>query len=315
MARRVAHRNVPVLIEGESGTGKELIARACHAEGPRRHQPFVAINCGAIPPELVESELFGHVKGAFTGAARDRPGHFRAAHSGTLFLDEVGELPLATQVKLLRVLQEGEVTPIGASQPLPVDVRVIAATHRRLLDACRDGHFRFDLFYRLAVAVIVLPPLRARPGDLRLLIDTVTEELSAESHRLSEPAPRLTTGALAVLQGHRWPGNVRELRNVLRRAHLWSEGGLITEEDAREALLGADDAPVVDPILNRPLGEDLSLPDVLSEVARHYLTRALAEADGNKSRAARLVGLSSYQTLDNWLARHVGRSEGSEGER
>jgi DNA-binding NtrC family response regulator len=309
MARRVAIRDVPVLIEGESGTGKELLARACHHESPRRDQAFIAVNCGAIPEELVESELFGHEKGAFTGAHTSRPGHFRSAHRGTLFLDEIGELPMPVQVKLLRVLQEGEVTPVGASRPIPVDVRVIAATHRRLLEACREGRFREDLFYRLAVAVLVLPPLRERMGDLRLLVDQFLEELALEARALGEPAPTLCTGALAALRQHPWPGNVRELRNTLRRAHLWSEGGLITEEDIRQALLtGPPTGPLSGlgsrELLERPLGPPFSLPDLLGQVARHYLERAMAQAGGNKTEAARLLGLASHQTMGNWLKRH-----------
>jgi transcriptional regulator with PAS, ATPase and Fis domain len=302
MARRVAIRDVPVLVEGESGTGKELLARAIHHESPRRDKPFVAVNCGAIPAELVESELFGHEKGAFTGAHAARPGHFRAAQGGTLFLDELGELPLTAQVKLLRALQEGEVTPVGASRPIPVDVRVIAATHRRLLEACQEGRFREDLFYRLAVAVLVLPPLRERMGDLRLLIDQILEELSAEARTLGEPVPSLSTGALAALRQHPWPGNVRELRSTLRRAHLWSEGGLLTEEDIRQALLPA--AQPSEGLLDRPLGPPFSLPELMGEVARHYLGRAMAQAGGNKTEAAKLLGLASHQTLGNWLKRY-----------
>ena len=300
-ARRAARRNVPVLIEGESGTGKELLARAIHAESSRREQPFVAVNCGAIPPELLESELFGHTRGAFTGAAKARPGHFRAAHGGTLLLDEIGELPLAAQVKILRVLQEQEVTPVGGSQPVPVSVRILAATHQNLMEACQEGRFRYDLFYRLAVAIIPLPPLRQRQGDLHLLVEHTMADLAEEATALGEPAPRLTAGALRVLQSHDWPGNVRELRNTLRRAALWGEEE-ITAEEMQRALLRRP--PVSGGVLNRPLDEDLVLPDLLAEVARHYLSRAMAEAGGNKTEAARLVGLPSYQTLTNWLKKY-----------
>ena len=170
-ARRIAPRSIPVLIEGESGTGKELFARAIHDASPRKEKPFVAINCGAIPAELVESELFGHEKGAFTGANTARAGHFEAAHQGTIFLDEIGELPKGMQVKLLRTVQEGEVKRIGATQARKVDIRIIAATNRNLIDEVAAGNFREDLFYRLAVAVIKLPPLRERAGDVSLLID------------------------------------------------------------------------------------------------------------------------------------------------
>jgi transcriptional regulator with PAS, ATPase and Fis domain len=173
LARRVAIRSIPVLIEGESGTGKELMARAIHQASPRAAKPFITVNCGAIPPELVESEFFGHRRGSFTGAVSDRKGHFERADGGTLFLDEIGELPKAIQVKLLRTLQEGEVTPVGSSEARKVDVRVVAATNRTLISEVAEGNFREDLFYRLAVAIIKLPPLRERAGDLSLLIDAL----------------------------------------------------------------------------------------------------------------------------------------------
>jgi DNA-binding NtrC family response regulator len=302
--RRVALRSVPVLVEGESGTGKELVARAIHEGGPRAAGPFVAVNCGAIPEGLVESELFGHERGAFTGAVAARPGHFREAHGGTLFLDEVGELPLPAQVKLLRALQEKEVTAVGASRPTRVDVRVIAATHRSLLADVTAGRFRADLFYRLAVAVLRVPPLRERPGDLALLIDRIVEQVNAECAADPGYEPRrLTPAARNVLLAHGWPGNVRELANTIRRAALWSAAAAISGDDARDAILLDPRAPDGN-VLTRPLDDGFSLPALLTEVARHYLERALAECDGNRSRAAALLGLGSHQTLANWLARH-----------
>ena len=302
-ARRVAPRGVPVLIEGESGTGKELLARAIHRASPRRERAFVAVNCGAIPAELVESELFGHEKGAFTGAVERKAGVFEAANGGTLFLDEVGELPGAAQVKLLRVLQDGEVTRVGSTTLRAVDVRVIAATNRTLTEEIVAGRFRSDLFYRLAVAVLKLPPLRERPGDLGLLIDHLLGQVNQESQ--NEPGyveKGLSVGARALLMQHDWPGNVRELLNTLRRAAIWSGGPNISAEDVRDALLpiGRQAAGVLD----RPLGSGLVLPDLMAEVATHYLRRAMEEAGGNKTRAAELVGLPSYQTLSNWLRRH-----------
>jgi DNA-binding NtrC family response regulator len=303
-ARRVAPRNVPVLVEGESGTGKEMFARAIHRASPRRGGPFVAVNCGAIPAQLVESELFGHEKGAFTDAKQPRKGYFEAADGGTLFLDELGELPGAAQVKLLRAIQEGEVVRLGASRPTRVDVRIVAATHRTLTEEIAAGHFREDLFYRLAVAVLRIPPLRERAGDLGLLLDHLLAHVNREA--AAEPGyveKRLSAGARNLLMTHPWPGNVRELLNTLRRAAIWSDGAAISAEDAREALLPAAGA-AGQQVLGRPLGAGFNLQDLLREVARHYLRRAMDEAGGSKTKAAELVGLPSYQTLTNWLDRY-----------
>jgi len=303
LARRVAPRSVPVLIEGETGTGKELLARAIHRASPRRRAPFVAVNCGAIPPELVESELFGHEKGAFTGATASRKGHFAEADGGTLFLDEVGELPRTTQVKLLRTLQEGEILPVGSSRSRRVDVRVIAATNRSLVAEVTTGTFREDLFHRLAVAVLRLPPLRERREDLPLLIDHLLAQVNQEGAQPGFVEKRLSAGARNLLLQHPWPGNVRELQNTLRRAAIWTPDATLKAEDVREALLPMG-SPPDDRILDQPLGESLDLPALLAKVARHYLERALDETAGNKTRAAKLVGLPSYQTLSNWMKRY-----------
>jgi DNA-binding NtrC family response regulator len=303
-ARRVAPRSVPVLIEGETGTGKELLARAIHRASPRREKPFVAVNCGAIPPELVESELFGHEKGAFTGATSSRRGHFAEAHGGTLFLDEVGELPKPAQVKLLRALQEGEILPVGSSRNRTVDVRVIAATNRSLPTEVNAGKFREDLFHRLAVAVLRLPPLRERREDLGLLIDHSLTQVNREGREQPGFVQKtLSASARNLLLQHPWPGNVRELQNTLRRAAIWTPEATLKTEDVREALLPLADGEE-DRILGRPLGDGLELPGLLATVARHYLERALEESGGNKTRAARLVGLPSYQTLSNWMRRY-----------
>jgi transcriptional regulator with GAF, ATPase, and Fis domain len=301
MARRVAVRKVSVLIEGESGTGKELFARAIHQASPRKGKPFIAVNCGAIPEELVESELFGHEKGAFTGADKVRSGHFEQADGGTLFLDEIGELPRAAQVKLLRVLQENEVTRVGSSKPKKVDIRIIAATNRDLSSEITRRNFREDLFYRIASFVINLPPLRARQGDVGLLVDHLLQQLNRDSTKeLGVPPKTISPGAKNLLLKHDWPGNIRELQNTLLRATVWSNGDQITVEDAKAALLQA--APSGDDtILNRDLGDGLDVRELISKVARHYLTRAMKEANGSKTIAARLVGLPSYQTLTNWL--------------
>jgi len=303
-ARRVAVRNVPVLIEGESGTGKEMLARAIHRASMRRERPFVPVNCGAIPDDLVESELFGHEKGAFTGANQARKGYFEAADGGTLFLDELGELPGPAQVKLLRVLQEGEVVRLGSTKAAKVDVRIVAATNRTLSEEIAAGRFREDLFYRLAVAVLKIPPLRERTGDLGMLIDHLLAQVNKEA--AGEPGfkeKKLSAGARNLLLAHPWPGNVRELLNTLRRAAIWSDGATITAEDSREALLPASSSTRSE-ILGRPLGGGFNLPELLKEVAQSYLSRALDEAQGNKTKAADLVGLPSYQTFTNWLAKY-----------
>ncbi|MEY3285195.1 MAG: hypothetical protein RIR86_3208 [Acidobacteriota bacterium] len=303
LARRVAPRRIPILIEGESGTGKELLARAIHRASPRAKGPFIAVNCGAIPLELVEAELFGHEKGAFTGASQKRDGHFISANGGTIFLDEVAELPRGIQVKLLRVLQESEVTPLGSSRPRRLDVRVISATNRPLIEETAHGRFREDLFYRLAVAILQLPPLRERGADIGLLIDHILTRLNRESEQLDLGRKSLTPGARNLLLGHDWPGNIRELQNTLLRASVLAHQERIGEKEVREAILrpsGKRD----DGVLNRRLGNGFNLPEVLGEVARHYLERALTEAPGNRSDAAGLVGLPSYQTLNNWLKRY-----------
>lgn len=303
-AKRVAARNVPVLVEGESGTGKEMLARAIHRASPRRERAFVAVNCGAIPNELVESQLFGYEKGAFTGATEARKGYFEAADGGTLFLDELGELPGSAQVKLLRVVQEGEVVRLGATRPLKVDVRIVAATNRSLTEEIVAGRFREDLFYRLAVAVLKIPPLRERVGDISALVDHLLKMVNREA--TVEPGydeKKLSAGARNLLLSHTWPGNVRELLNTLRRAAIWTEGTTISVEDAREAILPAT-TRAGQAVLGRPLGGGLDIQEVLKGVAQHYLDRAMDEAHGNKTRAAELIGLPSYQTLTNWLDRY-----------
>jgi DNA-binding NtrC family response regulator len=303
LARRVAPRQIPILLEGESGTGKELLARAIHRASPRVQGPFIAVNCGAIPLELVEAELFGHEKGAFTGAFQKRDGHFISANGGTIFLDEVGDLPLGIQVKLLRVLQENEVTPLGSSRPRRLNVRVISATNRSMIEETSHGRFREDLFYRLAVAILPLPPLRKRGEDVGLLIDHTLARLNRESEQLDLGRKSLSPGARNLLLGHNWPGNIRELQNTLLRASVLARRERIGEKEVREAILrpsGKRDSE----ILNRRLGNGFKLPEVLGVVASHYLERALNEAHGNRTEAAGLVGLPSYQTLNNWLKRY-----------
>jgi len=303
-ARRVAPRAVPVLLLGESGTGKELLARAIHNSSTFRSGPFVPVNCGAIPHELVESELFGHEKGAFTGATSPRAGYIESAAEGTLFLDEVGELPLQAQVRLLRVLQDGRVTRIGSTKPIGVKFRVVAATNRDLFREVSAGKFREDLFHRIAVAVLQVPPLREREGDLNLLIDILLDRINQEAS--GQPGfehKKLSVSARKLIAQYDWPGNVRELHNTLQRAAVWSTGPTIDARDIKEAILPL--APEREAgVLDKPLGNGLSLENLMSSVARHYLQRAMEKAGGNKTKAAELVGLPSYQTLTNWLKRY-----------
>ena len=302
-AQRVALHNVPVLLEGESGTGKELFASAIHQHSRRRNGPFIPVNCGAIPQALVESELFGHEKDAFTGANAPRKGHFEEANGGTLFLDEIGELPKDIQVKLLRVLQEGEIVRLGSSKPIKVDVRIVAATNRTLIEEVGEGRFREDLFYRIVVAYLKLPPLRERPGDLGLLIDRFIEEINQESEE--QPGYRrkkISPNAKNTLLNHDWPGNVRELQNTLRRAMVWTDGEILKKQDIEEAFLPTYDKGGED-ILNRPLDGDFSLPDLIGEVVRHYLQRAEKESK-TKTEAAERLGLPNRQTFNNWKEKH-----------
>lgn len=302
-AQRVAPRNVAVLLEGDTGTGKELMARAIHGASPRAARPFIAVNCGAIPENLIEAELFGHAKGAFTGAATARPGCFRAAHGGTLFLDEVGELSPEAQVKLLRALQEREVVPVGETKPIGFDVRIISATNRKLAVDAQAGRFREDLFYRLAVAVIHIPALREREGDLGQLIDTLLAKAN-EAGQKDEPGfvpKRLSTGARALLMAQRWPGNVRELEHTLMRATVWADEPVISEPELRAALFqGARSSGSSLPADIEP-GFDLDT--LLDEVSRQYIQLALTRSGQKKRQASKLLGLNSHQVLTARMTR------------
>jgi two-component system nitrogen regulation response regulator GlnG len=222
LLERVVQSDVSVLVHGETGTGKELVAKALHQYGHRKDKPFLAENCAAVPPNLLESELFGHKKGSFTGAVADRPGHFVVADKGTVFLDEIGDMPLAMQSKLLRVLQDGEVRAVGSNTSKKVDVRVIAATNKDLAAMCKQGTFREDLYFRLNVITITLPPLRERTGDVPHLVRFILARISEEMGKALDITPE----ALDVLQRWRWPGNVRELDNVLRRAAVFAQGAI-----------------------------------------------------------------------------------------
>lgn len=305
LAHRMAAFDVPVLILGETGTGKELFARAVHDASGRAPQSFVAVNCGAIQRELASAELFGHEKGAFTGATASRQGHFREAHGGTLFLDEVGELPLEAQVRLLRALQSHEITPVGASKPVKVDVRIVAATHRDLPAEIAAGRFREDLFHRLAVGILRLPPLRERASDIALLLDHYLAVINAESRGRPETQEKsLSSSARKILLSHDWPGNVRELYHTVLRAVIWSTGPIVTEHDVNAALLQASTQSKKRLAAELPsLGLDLDLRSVLDDVARGYIEQALSRTDYSKAHAAQLLGFANYQTLSNWMKR------------
>lgn len=298
LAQRIAVHEVPVLVLGETGTGKELFAEAIHATSTRSDKPFLAVNCGAIAPELANSELFGHKKGAFTGATSNRTGHFREADGGTLFLDEVGDLPPDTQVRLLRVLQSGEVTPVGASTSVKVNTRVIAATHRDLPADVASGRFREDLFHRLAGGILRLPPLRERGEDVALLIDAFLKRINQDAQGRPEAQEKtISPQARALLLAHPWPGNVRELYHTLVRASIWSTTQQIQSSDVSSAVLQPFKRDTT--LLDQPLVPGFNLQNVLDEVTRTYLARALKQAGGRKSVAASLLGFANYQTLDN----------------
>jgi two-component system, NtrC family, response regulator PilR len=277
---RVARSQAPVYISGESGTGKELVARMIHDHGPRASGPFVPVNCGAIAPELMESELFGHKKGAFTGAHVDRIGLFEAADGGTLFLDEVADLPVAMQVKLLRAIQEKSVRPVGAQREVSLDARIVSATHKSLGELVGKGLFRQDLFYRINVIELNVPPLRERRGDIDAFATHFIDRISSS---LGQRAPELDSEAVARLERHDYPGNVRELENIIERAVALSDGRRIRAEDLG---IGTASSPqAYEALAGRNLDE------YLADVEIHAIESALDAAQGNKSAAARRLGL------------------------
>ncbi|MGA7992574.1 MAG: sigma-54 dependent transcriptional regulator [Thermoanaerobaculia bacterium] len=291
--RQAAAARSTILITGESGTGKELVARALHRLSPRAAGPFVTVHSGALPPDLLESNLFGHVRGSFTGAVADKKGLFKAADNGTIFFDEIGTVPLETQAKLLRVLQEREFTPVGAVEPLHSDVRVIAATNADLTKFVAEGRFREDLFYRLCVITINLPPLRERKDDVPLLIETLLARAAAENGRA---VPSVTPAAMKALLDHDWPGNVRELENVLERALVLGHG-IIDLDLLPDVVRRPVPRPVAFPV------EGLSFKDAVGAYERSLLAAALARVNGVQKRAAELLGLKPT-TLNEMLKRH-----------
>jgi len=285
---KLARSQAPVYISGESGAGKELAARLIHDTGPRSDHRFVPVNCGAIPAELMESEFFGHRKGSFTGAVSDKQGLFQAADGGTLFLDEVADLPLDMQVKLLRAIQEKAIRPIGAQQEIPINVRILSATHKDLHQLTEAGQFRQDLYYRINVIELHMPSLRERPEDIPLLVAHFLQQIARE---WQTEVPRLNPDALAALQQYAFPGNVRELENILERAMTLCENNVIQESDLR---LTAG---------NEPLSGEFAQPDLsgqnlesaLNNTERDAILRALEQTRFNKTAAAKLLGLSFRQ--------------------
>lgn len=318
--QRIALRDVSVLLLGESGSGKELFARAIHNASPRKNGPFKAINCAALPLNLLESELFGHVKGAFTGAVKNRDGAFTRANGGTLFLDEIGECDPQLQSKLLRVLQPPddkgpchcEFTPVGGTNELTSNVRIVAATNRNLQKEIKAHRFREDLYYRIAVITLKLPPLRERRTDIPLLVAHFLNKINDNfSGRKRGYAPRepgykdktISASAIDFVKRYGWPGNVRQLHNILVQAAIMTANDIIDREDIKDAL-GEMEGDQAFNALEQPLGDGFDLDEHINSIHRHYLSRAMDEAQGSKTNAAKLLGLKSYQTLDHMLKRH-----------
>jgi len=307
LIQKVAASSTNILISGESGTGKELVARAIHLNGPRHGKPFIAVNCGAIPENLIESELFGHVRGAFTGAVSDHTGLFKQADQGTIFLDEVGELPLHLQVKLLRVLQEKSFTPVGGSKPIKVDVRVISATNRELRKELEEGRFREDLFYRLNVVQMVMPPLRTRKEDISALAHYFLRKFAASHDKKVE---EISSGALMQLMNHTYPGNVRELENIIEHAVAVTNKNILAEEDLPQHIKSLPLGEEVDLFeKTAPGGADLFFSKGLSldvELETHekcILLGALKRANGVQKRAAEILGIN-YRSLRHRLEKY-----------
>jgi len=281
---KLARSQAPVYISGESGSGKELVAKLIHQQSSRSDHAFVAINCGAIPHELMESEFFGHKKGSFTGAVSDKKGLFQAAEGGTLFLDEVADLPLSLQVKLLRAIQEKKIRPVGEQQEIPVDIRLLSATHKNLNDMVRDGSFRQDLYYRINVIDLQVPPLRERPGDIPVLVDHILAKLTGAN---KQDRPVLSVSALAALQQYQFPGNVRELENIMERALALYDGNSIESDDLNLPIdkHNAVKSPEYSPALG-------SLEAHLEVIEKKVIALALEENEGDKTEAAKQLGLS-----------------------
>lgn len=299
--KAVADTRTTALVTGESGTGKTVVARALHQMSSRRNGPFIEVNCGALPETLLESELFGHVRGAFTGAHRDKPGKFEAAQGGTIFLDEIGTSSPAFQVKLLRVLQDRVIERVGDHRTVEIDVRIVLATNMDLEEAVRDGRFREDLYYRINVVAIEMPPLRLRPADIAPLARHFLSRFAAEH---GKPIEDLTEGALQMLLQARWPGNVRQLENVIERAVVFGQEGMIDTKDLPTTLLGDARSPQVAPVQNATAdATPTPLKEALGAAEKRILEQALSHCDGNRERTARVLGINR-STLFAKLRRH-----------
>jgi len=298
--RQIAPTSASVLITGESGTGKELVAKALHNNSPRRYKPFVALNCAALSDNILESELFGHIKGAFTGADRERKGWFEHANGGTLFLDEVGDIPIGTQVKLLRALESGEIVRVGTNEPIKVNVRLISATNRDLAEAIAGGSFRQDLYHRLKVVSVKLPPLRERREDIDLLIDHFLKEFTA-SH--NKTITSITPAARKILRHYNWPGNVRELKNAVESMVVVDFDGILDVDDLTEDLQSGSGSgsPLGDP----GDGIDRFVGKSLDEIEKHYITETLKLTAGNREEASKLLGIGE-RTLYRKLKEYAG---------
>ena len=300
-AIRLANSDVPTLILGETGTGKETIAQAIHLGSIRKDSDIIAVNCGALAENLIESLLFGHKKGAFTGANDNAKGLFEDANGGTLFLDEVGELSASAQVKLLRVLQEKKINRVGESKTINVDVRIISATHRDLFKMVANGEFREDLYYRIAVGVLDIPPLRERIEDVEQLSTELSEQINRQAIKQNGYiSKKISDSGINFIKTQPWPGNIRELWNTLNRAFLWTDNKIVTEKELADAMISHQPLEYSNEII-LSIKDELDVNEVVDKFKKKYVTAALKASGGNKSKAADMLHLKDHQTVSNWM--------------
>ncbi|MBL0710515.1 MAG: sigma-54-dependent Fis family transcriptional regulator [Colwellia sp.] len=304
-ANKLSQSDLPTLVFGETGTGKEMLSKAIHQGSLRSSKPFKAVNCGALPENLTDSILFGHSKGAFTGADKDHQGLFEQADGGTLFLDEIGELSLTTQVKMLRALQQGEITRVGDTKTRKVDVRIIAATHRDLMLMVNEGTFRENLFYRIAVGVVKLPALRHRNEDIDQLTDEILKAINNEAAKHPDfERKNISESAKLFIKNHRWPGNIRELWSTLSRAVLWSENSVLSVEDIKQSLLERPNKNTVAEVDLSDI-EEIDIEQHIDNIRKSYLQAALDKCAGSKSKTAKLLKINNHQTISNWIKKYA----------